>query len=102
MKNLLLILFITFLLSSCNNKDAYIDEFGEFMNDIENVNEDYSDQEWALIEIKFDDLSIYQFKDFEEELTDNDKKQIKKFNDRFTKIQVNRDPLKNILKIIGL
>lgn len=102
MKNLLLILFTAFLLSSCNNKDAYIDEFGKFMNDIENVNEDYSDQEWALIEIKFDDLSIYQFKDFEDELTDNDKKQIKKFNDRFTKIQVNRDPLKNILKIIGL
>jgi len=102
MKNLLLILFTAFLLSSCNNKDIYIDEFGEFMNDIENVNEDYSDQEWALIEIKFDDLSIYQFKDFEDELTDNDKKQIKKFNDRFTKIQVNRDPLKNILKIIGL
>ena len=102
MKNLLLILLTTLLLASCNNKDAYIDEFGKFMNDIENVNEDYSDQEWALIEIQFDDLSIYQFKDFKDELTDNDMKQIEKFKERFTKIQVNREPLKNILNIIGL
>jgi len=102
MKNLLLILLSSLLLSSCNNKDTYIDEFGKFMNDIENVNEDYSDQEWALIEIQFDDLSIYQFKDFKDELTDNDMKQIEKFKERFTKIQVNREPLKNILNIIGL
>ena len=102
MEKLLLILLTTLLLVSCNNKDAYIDEFGKFMNDIENVNEDYSDQEWALIEIQFDDLSIYQFEDFKDKLTGNDMKQIEKFKDRFTKIKVNREPLKNILNIIGL
>lgn len=101
MKNLLLTFLISILLVSCNNKDAYIENFGKFMNDIENVNEDYSDQEWALIEIQFDDLSIYQFENFKDKLTDNDIKQIEKFKDRFTKIQVNREPFKNILNIIG-
>ena len=102
MKNLLLILLTTLSLYSCNNKDTYIQEFGKFMNDTENVNEDYSDHEWALIEIQFDDLYLYQFEEYKDDLTKNDLKQIKNFKYRFTKIQVNREPLKNILKIIGL
>ena len=77
-------------------------EFGKFMNDAENVNEEYTDYEWSLMEIQFNELYIYQFEEYKDDLTENDLKQIKKFKDRFTKLQVNRDPLKNIHKIIGL
>ena len=102
MKYLLLIVLTSLLLFSCNNKDSYIEQFGQFMNDTENVNEDYSDQEWAEIEMKFNDLYLDQFEKYKNDLTENDIKQIEKFKDRFTKIQVNREPFKNILKIIGL
>lgn len=102
MKYLFILFLLSVLLISCNNKDSYIKEFGQFMNDTENVGEDYSDQEWAQIEIKFNDLYLRKFEEYKEDLTENDIKQIKKFKDRFTIIQVNREPLKNILKIIGL
>ena len=101
MKKSFFIVIISFLLFSCSNKDTYIDDFGKFINDIENVNEDYSDQDWAQIEIQFDELYIYEFEEYEAELTENDLKQIEKFKERFTKLQVQRNPLENVKEIFG-
>ena len=58
------------LLISCSPKGSYIEEFGEFINEVELSNESYSEEEWKHLEVKFNDFSVIKFMDYEIELTE--------------------------------
>jgi len=99
MKNkIFLILLMTALVSCLSEKDGYLREFGNFINETEANYESYSDEEWKATELKY--LDFIRLKvDLKNDLDTIEKKQIRAFEKRFKNIQIRKDPLNHLMDI---
>ena len=90
-------------MNSCSfdPKGDYIDDFGVFINETELSQETYSVEDWEYVEVEFNNFSVIEYMDYEDELTELEKKQISSYNQRFKKMRVKKDPGGSILEILG-
>ena len=77
-------------------------EFGIFLNDTELHLEEYSDSEWAEVEYAYQFFVNEEYDKHESMLSESEKKQVQLYKERFKKMEVNRNPVDNLLKVIGL
>lgn len=91
------------LLTGCQDpEEKYLKDFGVFINDAELNLEEYSDAEWAEVQYSFEYFIGEEYEKYEGILTDSEKKQVSSYKERFRKLEVKRDPVENLLKVIGL
>jgi hypothetical protein len=102
-KQFIVTCFTIVVLYSCSfdPKGDYIDDFGTFVNETELSQETYSVEDWEYIEVEFNNFSVIEYMDYENELTELEKKQISSYNYRFKKMRVKKDPAGSILDILG-
>jgi len=102
MYRILIISTLALLALGCQDpKDKYLEEFGMFINETELDLEEYTDSEWAEIEYSFAFFSGEEFEKHGDKLNDADRKQIELYRERFKKLEVKRNPVENLLKVIG-
>lgn len=104
MKKYRIYIYITsvFLLSCSSPKQNYLTEFGDFINKVELENSSYSDDDWKYIEVEFNDFSVIQYMEIENELSEAEKNQIDSYNNRYKKLRIKNDPTGKILEILGI
>ena len=103
MFRILIISTIALLAIGCQPpEETYLEKFGVFINDTELHLEEYSDGEWAEVEYAYQFFVNEEYVKYEDILTESEKKQIEKYKERFEKMEVNRNPVENLLKVIGL
>ncbi|MDA7836744.1 hypothetical protein N9A49_04975 [Salibacteraceae bacterium] len=91
------------LLTACQDpEEKYLEQFGIFLNDTELHLEEYSDSEWAEVEYAYQFFVNEEYDKHESMLSESEKKQVQLYKERFKKLEVKRDPIDNLLKVIGL
>jgi hypothetical protein len=95
-KKLFFIALTLILFSSCSQKESYMKDFGEFINEVELANESYSEEDWKYIEVDFNNFSEIRFMEFENQLTEAELKQVESFRKRYKKLKIINDPAKEI------
>jgi hypothetical protein len=80
---------IVLLIQSCsfNTKDNYLDDFTNFITEIEANYKEYSSEDWQFIDAKIEEFTETRFDIHKENLTNEDKKEIGKLIARYTKVR---------------
>jgi len=89
-RTFLLIICMPILFIACNpfNKDAYLNEFDSFVEDVESNCKDYSAEDWESADKNFAMYTDDYYEAFSEELTKEDQKQIGRLTARYYKLRM--------------
>jgi hypothetical protein len=81
---LLITIYILFLYS-CNNysKDDYLEDFTEFVGNVEINYENYTEEDWKLKDVDFQNYTTELYNQFKEKLTENDQILIGKLKTKY-------------------
>ena len=77
-----IILFLT-VCYSCNPKQNYINNFEKFVIEVENQYEEYTEQDWADADQKFELYAVDEYKKFKEEMTREERKKVNKLKGKY-------------------
>ena len=76
MKKVLLMAFALLVLNACGNKESYVKEFSDFVEDVRAHADSYSDKDWEKADKKFEKFTGDIYEKFAEELTAEEKMEI--------------------------
>lgn len=79
------ILMLLVLVSSCDTKDRYLNNFETFVSDVELNGDSYSEQDWNAVAEEYDALVGDNLEEYSDQLTKEDYKQIGRLKARYHK-----------------
>lgn len=82
---ILSVLLLSFLVSSCNTKEHYLNNFEKFVADVEQNGESYSVQDWEDVSVEYDAFVGDHLEQYSDQLTKEDYKQIGRLKARYHK-----------------
>lgn len=78
MKKIFISLFTLFIFISCDNKESYMQDFSQFIQEVEDNADKYSEKDWKKADKKFEEYTGSIYKKYAEELTAEEKIEIAK------------------------
>lgn len=72
----------------CTSRSLYLTSFDNFINEVEKKHNDYSEDDWKEIDVKFEKLTKECYKKFEKDFSKDDKKRIVKNGFKYTVYRV--------------
>ena len=78
MKKIFISLFALFIFISCDNKESYMQDFSQFIQEVEDNADKYSEKDWKKADKKFEEYTGSIYKKYAEELTTEEKIEIAK------------------------
>ena len=78
MKKIFISLFALFIFISCDNKESYMQDFSQFIQEVEDNADKYSEKDWKKADKKFEEYTGSIYKKYAEELTVEEKIEIAK------------------------
>lgn len=84
---------VLFLLTSCapQTKESYLEDYNEFIVNVENESGDYTDEYWKKIEEEYNKFNGEWYKKFEDEFTWKDEILIAKYQFKFNLVKFKDD-----------
>lgn len=79
--------FAILTLASCENKESYIQDFSQFVQEVEDHADKYTDKDWKKADKKFDNFTGSIYKKYAEELTAEEKIEIAKCQTTYTALK---------------
>lgn len=79
--------FAVLTLFSCENKESYIQDFSQFIQDVEDHADTYTDKDWEKADKKFENFTGSIYKKYAEELTSDEKMEIAKCQTTYTALK---------------
>lgn len=73
MKKIFISLFALFIFISCDNKESYMQDFSQFIQEVEDNADKYSEKDWKKADKKFEEYTGSIYKKYAEELTAEEK-----------------------------
>lgn len=73
MKKIFISLFALFIFISCDNKESYMQDFSQFIQEVEDNADNYSEKDWKKADKKFEEYTGSIYKKYAEELTAEEK-----------------------------
>lgn len=89
--------FAILTLASCENKESYIQDFSQFIQEVEDHADKYTDKDWKKADKKFDNFTGSIYKKYAEELTAEEKIEIAKCQTTYTALKA-KAGIKNSLE----
>ncbi len=99
MRKILLITLVVAFLSSCQTKESYISSLNEFIEDVKNDCANYTDKDWERADKKLEKLTKETYKEFAEELSFEEKKEVAKCQTAYAAMKA-KAGIKNMSKNI--
>lgn len=93
---LLLILLSSFC--SCSSKNGYMEEYREFISDVQKEHMSYDNEMWKEADEKFSEFSEDEYDRYFDELTDDEIKELSKLNSIYLGLKISRDAREKLLK----
>ena len=93
--------FAILTLASCENKESYIQDFSQFVQEVEDHADKYTDKDWKKADKKFDNFTGSIYKKYAEELTAEEKIEIAKCQTTYTALKAKagiKNSLENLKK----
>ena len=84
MKKVLLMAFALLVLNACGNKESYVKEFSDFVEDVRAHADSYSDKDWEKADKKFEKFTG----DIYEEFTAEEKMEIAQYQTAYSALRV--------------
>lgn len=78
MKKIFISLFALFIFISCDNKESYMQDFSQFIQEVEDNADKYSEKDWKKADKKFEEYTGSIYKKYAEGLTAEEKIEIAK------------------------
>lgn len=99
MKKVFLIAFALLIFNACENKKSYVQEFSTFIENVQKHADSYSEKDWEKADKKFEKFTGDIYKKFAEELTNEEKMDIAKYQTLYSAMRAKagfKDLEKNI------
>ncbi len=91
--------FAILTLASCENKESYIQDFSQFVQEVEDNADKYTEKDWKKADKKFESFTGSIYKKYAEELTSEEKIEIAKCQTTYTALKAKagiKDSWKNL------
>lgn len=104
----ILTLILSFLIFSCSsldpcqNKDLFLKQHNDFVEDTLDSKEDYNDDDWKLRDEDFDKLVNECYKNVEDEMSKEEKKEYWITNSKYLATRVKKNSSRGIESLTGL
>lgn len=87
-KIIFILVSIVFITMSCSfdTKEAYLQNFSDFISDIENNAQTYTEEDWKTKEIEYNKFIGEKYEQFRTQFTDEEQQTIGKLKARYFKI----------------
>lgn len=90
------LLCVTLMLASCHSKEDYLEEFKNFVDEVELNYTSFDEEKWKESDEKFEELSDKEFNDYKDELTDDELHTIDQFDAIYMAIKVKMEAKRNL------
>lgn len=93
-----IILCFSLLLVGCSfySKDTYLEDFSEFVTDVEQNYQSYSEEDWLSADQEYEEYVGETYNNFRAKLTDEDKKQVGKLKAKYQTVKIKHETGKMI------
>ena len=88
MKKILLMAFALLVLNACGNKESYVKDFSDFVEDVRAHADSYSEKDWEKADKKFEKFTGDIYEKFAEELTAEENMEIAKYQTAYSALRV--------------
>ena len=98
------LLVLVFCLTSCApmSKEAYLDDFSDFIKEVAENHESYSAKDWRKASEKYEKFTGDWYDKFEEELSFSEKAKVKAFQAKWLYYSEMEDAVETVGTIIGV
>lgn len=93
-----LLLILLSSLCSCSSKNGYMEEYREFISDVQKEHMSYDNEMWKEADEKFSEFSEDEYDRYFDELTDDEIKELSKLNSIYLGLKISRDAREKLLK----
>lgn len=101
MKNIVLVIFMLLLLGSCRSKSDYIEDFRDFVSEVEKQRAGFDEVKWEEADKRFDALYKDEFKEFSDELDEDEIKEVNSLSNIYLGIKSSLEARKKIRELRG-
>lgn len=84
---LIFILISVLVLTSCQNKNSYLNKFETFVSSVEQDCANYSTEDWAGADAQFQAFTESEYHKYENKLTPEDQNQLGRLSARYAKVR---------------
>ena len=84
---LIFILISVLVLTSCQNKNSYLNKFETFVSSVEQGCANYSTEDWAGADAQFQAFAEIEYQKYENKLTPEDQNQLGRLSARYAKVR---------------
>lgn len=84
---LIFILISVLVLTSCQNKNSYLNKFETFVSSVEQGCANYSTEDWAGADAQFQAFAETEYQKYENKLTSEDQNQLGRLSARYAKVR---------------
>lgn len=84
---LIFILISVLVLTSCQNKNSYLNKFETFVSTVEQGCANYSTEDWAGADAQFQAFAETEYQKYENKLTSEDQNQLGRLSARYAKVR---------------
>jgi len=89
-------------LDPCQNKDLFLKKHSEFVTETLDSKDDYNDEEWTIRDEEFDKLVNECYKNIEEDMSKEEKKEYWLINSKYLAMRVKKNSTKGFESLTGL